>query len=70
MILAQREYRRYSIFLEFELGDLWIGLFCKIKPKALSEDKTIHLYLCIVPMFPIHVMVDVKTKAVFGTHTP
>jgi len=38
-----------SISLEFKVNDLWIGAYWK------NNDYIFHLWICILPMLPIHV---------------
>lgn len=42
---------RLKVQLQFELRDLWVGLFWR------KTDLCVHFYLCILPMVPLHVTV-------------
>jgi hypothetical protein len=35
--------------LEFKLADCWIGAFWK------RDQSTLHIWICVVPCFPLHV---------------
>lgn len=44
-----------DIELLFEPRDLWIGLFWDWRPcKYLCKD-SLNIWICIIPMFPIHI---------------
>jgi hypothetical protein len=40
-----------KIKIEFRLQDLWIGAFWDND----KENGEVHLYICLIPMFPIYV---------------
>ena len=52
-VLAHRGFGDWSISLEFKVEDLWIGVFWR--RKVLGPWTFIDVWLCLVPMFPIHV---------------
>jgi hypothetical protein len=41
--------RRVKIKLKFEPRDIWIGVYWTITSNVL------HIYVCIVPLLPIHI---------------
>lgn len=43
------DWPRLKVQLQFEVRDLWIGVFWRKTEIAL------HIYICIVPLFPIHI---------------
>lgn len=42
--------------IKFEPRDLWVGLYWKRTRKVLGVSH-LHLYVCAVPLFPIHITV-------------
>ncbi len=38
--------------IEFKLADAWIGAFWK------QSQNTLHIWVCIVPCFPLHVEIQ------------
>ncbi len=40
-----------KVQIQFETGDLWVGVFWR------RSDLCLHLYVCIVPMFPLHIAI-------------
>lgn len=44
-------YRKLIMHLMFEPRDIWIGLYWDLKGRDL------HLYLCLIPCFPLHLIV-------------
>jgi hypothetical protein len=47
-----------KISLEFKPQDLWIGLYWKVRRQNfhdLSCGSSVDLWICLVPMLPIHV---------------
>ena len=61
-----------QVRLEFQPRDLWVGVFLRVD-KLFAVDvttgldmlvrKTLHVYICLVPMLPIHVLVGCKPIA-------
>lgn len=45
-------YRRLKARIEFEPRDLWIGVYWD--RKKIGTLSQLNLYICIVPVFPIH----------------
>lgn len=43
-----------NVRLECKIQDCWIGLFWK------REEHTLHLWICLVPCFPLHIQVRPK----------
>lgn len=46
--------------IEFEPRDVWIGLFwCKkrVHVAGFKMREDLHLYLCLIPCFPIHIVI-------------
>lgn len=41
-----------SVCVKFEIRDIWVGLFWDVQ-SDLDGGKTLALYLCFVPLFPI-----------------
>ncbi len=46
-----------KIRVEYKLTDLWIGLFWK------HEGTTLHLWVCLVPCFPIHLEIKREVRS-------
>jgi len=48
-----------NIRLEFKLADLWIGAFWTIDRFEGDESEpsaaTLHMWICLIPMLPIHI---------------
>ena len=45
-----------KITLEYKIQDFWIGLFWQTKAGKL------HIYVCLIPCFPIHIALDRNKK--------
>jgi hypothetical protein len=52
--------------LEFKAADFWIGVFAK--RDLLHRAKFYDLWVCLVPMFPIHLAWDVEAPALNPAH--
>ena len=49
-----------KIRLEFKLRDMWIGVFWKNERMQLSGKEyrnDFNMWICLIPMFPIHIHV-------------
>jgi len=46
----------FAIGVEVEVRDLWIGLYWTTELEASGACRRIHLYICLVPMLPIHLI--------------
>lgn len=42
---------------QFEPRDIWVGLFWRVNHEMPSPYCTLHLYLCLVPLIPLHVTI-------------
>ena len=51
--------RRVSARLHFEPRDIWVGLYVE-RPAWEGPARTVTLYLCLVPMLPIVVDVELE----------
>lgn len=50
-----------STRIEFEPRDLWIGLYHTRRRMLVAGSKQrddLHLYICLVPVFPLHLVVE------------
>ena len=45
---------RFYLGLEFQWRDMWIGFFSSTGPGIARSSRINDFYLCIIPMFPIH----------------
>ena len=45
---------KLSIILEFKKQDMWIDTYWKIDKRATLPLSYIDLWVCLIPMFPIH----------------
>lgn len=45
-----------KVRLEFKLPDMWVGAFWRVERRnvPIGAEKTVDLWVCLVPMFPIH----------------
>lgn len=56
-LVRWRGRRRWvAVNLQFEPRDLWIGAFWQRKTAPLGATIT-HVYVCVVPLLPLHVTV-------------
>jgi hypothetical protein len=58
--LGRLEMRRAFIKLHFEPRDLWLGIYWTTRLtiwRNSSASRGLHVYICIVPMLPIHIAV-------------
>ena len=47
---------------QWEPRDLWIGIFWRINREMTPPFCTLHIYVCILPMMPLHVTVLLKGR--------
>lgn len=51
--------QRLKVQIQWEPRDLWVGMFWELRlvpvPEESVQMKILHAYLCVIPMFPIHV---------------
>jgi len=55
----------FSFNIEFEPRDLWVGAYWTRKLRMVAGLRTrndLHLYLTLVPMFPLHIVVTGKPQ--------
>jgi hypothetical protein len=45
-----------KVQFQFEPRDLWVGVFWRIK-KRKGVGEFLHLYICILPLIPLHITV-------------
>jgi hypothetical protein len=56
---------------QLEMRDLWVGLFWRINREMPPPYYTLHLYICIVPLLPLHVTVLLRSNLHSpDTHSP
>jgi hypothetical protein len=48
---------RVKVQFQWEPRDLWIGAFWRFNYGMTPRYYTFHLYVCLVPMLPLHVTV-------------
>jgi hypothetical protein len=46
--------QRWSLSLEWEPRDLWIGVFLKREPKPRKGGPALHVYVCPLPTVVLH----------------
>jgi len=51
---------RLKAQFQFEPRDLWIGLFWRVNREMPPPYYTLHLYLCILPLVPLHITLLLK----------
>lgn len=49
--------KKIEISLEFEPRDIWIGIYWDYQ----KVYKMFHVYICLVPLFPIHITLTDKS---------
>lgn len=59
ILLGPWFYRRWSVRLLWEPRDLWIGVFWEKSPVGLV-DRSVKVYLCLVPCLPVLVTYDIR----------
>ena len=47
-----------KIRLEFKPQDLWVGVFWKRGDEAAGSRKSMDIWICLVPMLPIHLIYE------------
>lgn len=47
-------YPRVHVRLEFKPADCWIGVFWDRKPNYTTRHFERHVWVCVLPMLPIH----------------
>lgn len=53
---GDRRRWRLRVRVEWKRADCWIGVFCPHSPPGHYSDETKnHIWICIVPMLPIHI---------------
>lgn len=57
LLLSFGYHRCFRVWLEFKPADLWIGASWNPAPAAIYKEPGLHIWICILPMFPIHVMI-------------
>lgn len=53
---------RLKAQLQWEPRDLWIGLFWRVNREMAPPFYTLHIYLCLVPLIPLHVTILRRTR--------
>lgn len=48
---------------QWEVRDIWVGLFWRINREMPPPYYTLHLYICIVPLIPLHVTVLLRESS-------
>ncbi len=49
---------------QFEPRDLWVGLFWRTKHAVQDPHYTLHIYLCLIPLVPLHITLLLRGKPV------
>lgn len=47
---------KWKVRLEFKPQDLWVGVFWKKGGERGFDSENINIWICILPMVPIHIM--------------
>ena len=55
---------------QFEPRDLWIGLFWRINREMRPPYCTLHIYLCLIPLVPLHITILLKSRVVQPSDPP
>ncbi len=55
------KFKKLKVTLEFKIQDFWIGAYWKSEKNVFNCEKIFHLYLCLIPCFPLHIQI-VKGK--------
>jgi hypothetical protein len=60
-----RIINRETLKVQFQLEprDLWVGLFWMTLHQMPPPCYTFHLYICFVPMVPLHITILLKHRA-------
>jgi len=45
---------RLKVQIQFEPRDMWIGLFWRVTRDVPAPASIVHLYVCLIPCFPLH----------------
>lgn len=48
---------------QFEPRDVWLGLFWRTLRQMPPPYYTLHLYICLLPLVPLHITLLLKGKA-------
>jgi hypothetical protein len=51
-----------KIRIEFKLQDCWIGAYWCRKFEGLNLYSDLHIYICLIPCFPIHIISETIQK--------
>jgi hypothetical protein len=51
-----------KVQLQWEPRDIWIGLFWRVNLEMPPPYYTLHLYLCIVPLLPLHATILLRSN--------
>lgn len=62
IIPSERRWRlinrpRLKVQFQFEPRDVWVGLFWRVTHHYKVGIAIVHLYICLLPLLPIHVSV-------------
>jgi len=49
--------KTFKAQFQFEPRDLWIGLFWRINREMPAPFYTLHFYICIIPIIPLHITI-------------
>lgn len=53
---------RWSWRIEFKMADLWVGAFWKDTECTFGKDRDV--WICLIPMLPIHLVTYIPAKKV------
>ena len=48
---------RIKVQFQIEIRDLWIGLFWRTNHEMTPPFYTLHFYVCILPLIPLHITI-------------